>query len=172
MAASAPSLKEPPLLSTPSTTISRWSLLWSWVLIFKELRNLLPSFMFILSTTLPYLSIPDVPFTALLSRTLIRRRFQVKPATLLSPVNPFPFLLVEEFYSTRYQSGSFSLINVGSDFSLPALNLKSNTHPPTPTPTHTHGCSVCMCALPCLEKLYLELTAPILRFHTSASVSI
>jgi hypothetical protein len=29
--------------------------------------------------------------------------------------------LVEEFYGTRYQSGSFSLINVGSGFSLPAL---------------------------------------------------
>jgi hypothetical protein len=27
---------------------------------------------------------------------------------------------VEEFYSTRYQSGSFSLIIVGSDFSPPA----------------------------------------------------
>jgi hypothetical protein len=26
-----------------------------------------------------------------------------------------------EFYGTWYQSGSFSLINVGSDFSLPAL---------------------------------------------------
>jgi hypothetical protein len=28
--------------------------------------------------------------------------------------------MVEKFYGTRYQSGSLSLINVGSDFSLPA----------------------------------------------------
>ena len=82
--ASTPSSKEPPLPSTPSfwewvapsTTITRWSLLRSWVLILKELRNLLPSFMFILSITLPNLSISDVPFSALLS-TLIRRQFQV-----------------------------------------------------------------------------------------------
>ena len=90
--ASAPSFKEPMLPSTPSfwewvapsTTITCWSLLRSWVLIVKELRNLLPSFfMYNLSTTLPSLSIPDVPFPALIS-TLIRRRFQVKNATLLT----------------------------------------------------------------------------------------
>jgi len=78
-----------------------------------ESRNLLPkapSFMFILSITLPNLSIPDVPFPALLS-TLIRRRFQVKPANLLIPIDLFLIPLVEEFYGTRYQSGSFSLIN-------------------------------------------------------------
>jgi len=40
----------------------------------QRVRNLLPSFMFILPITLPNLSIPDVPFPALLS-TLIRRRF-------------------------------------------------------------------------------------------------
>ena len=34
--------------------------------ILKGLGNLLPSFMFILSVTLPNLSIPDVPFTTLL----------------------------------------------------------------------------------------------------------
>jgi len=28
--------------------------------------------------------------------------------------------MVEEYYGTRYQSGSFSLINVGSGFPLPA----------------------------------------------------
>jgi len=47
--ASAPPFKEPPLLSTPSfwewvaisTTITRWNLLRSWVLILKELWNLL-----------------------------------------------------------------------------------------------------------------------------------
>ena len=66
-----------------------------------------------LSTMLPNLSIPDVPFPAILS-TLIRRRFQVKPATLLIPID-----LVEELYGTRYQSGSFSLINVGSGLLCP-----------------------------------------------------
>jgi len=60
-----------------STTITRWGLLRSWVL-FLRVKKLaaFPSFMFILSITLPNLSIPDVPFPALLS-TLIRRRFQV-----------------------------------------------------------------------------------------------
>jgi hypothetical protein len=54
---------------------------------FKDLnfqRNLLSNFMFILSIMLPNLSIPDVYFPVLLS-TLIRNRFQVKPATLLTP---------------------------------------------------------------------------------------
>jgi hypothetical protein len=37
------------------------------------------------------LSIPDVPFPALLS-TLFRRQFQVKPATLLIPVELVLFL--------------------------------------------------------------------------------
>jgi hypothetical protein len=46
--------------------------------------------MFILSITLPNMSIPDVPFPALLS-TLIRRRFQVKPATLLISIDDFSF---------------------------------------------------------------------------------
>jgi len=69
---------------------------------------------------LPKLSIQDVPFPVRLS-TLIRRRFQVKPATLLIPIDLYLFLLVEEFYDTRYQSCSFSLINVGIGFSLPAL---------------------------------------------------
>ena len=50
----------------------------------------------------------------------IRRRFQVKPATLLIPIDSFLIIMVEKFYGTRYQSGSLSLINVGSDFSLPA----------------------------------------------------
>jgi hypothetical protein len=54
-----------------------------------------------------------MPFPVLLS-TLIRSRFQAKPATLLIPID-FPFLFaVEELYGTRYQSGSFSLIYVGS----------------------------------------------------------
>ena len=74
----------------PSTTIIRLGLLRSWVLILREFRNLLLSFMFILSITLPNMSIPDVPFPALLS-TLIRRRFQVKPATLLISIDDFSF---------------------------------------------------------------------------------
>jgi len=56
-----------------------------------------------------------VPFPALLS-SLIRSHFQAKPATLLIPI-AFSFLfVVEELYGTRYQSGSFFLINVGSGF--------------------------------------------------------
>jgi hypothetical protein len=53
--------------------------------------------MFILSITLPNLSIPDVPFSTLLS-TLISRQFQVKPTTLLVPIDLILFLLVEESY--------------------------------------------------------------------------
>jgi hypothetical protein len=81
----------------------------SWVLMVKELRNLLPSFMFILTITLPNLSIPNVPFPTLLPN-FIRIRFQVKPATLPIPIDVFCILLVEEFYGTWYQSGSFSLM--------------------------------------------------------------
>jgi hypothetical protein len=51
-----------------------------------------------LSITLPNLPIPDVSIPALLS-TPIRRRFQVKPATLLIP-NEIQFPLVEEFCGT------------------------------------------------------------------------
>ena len=40
-------------------------------------------------------------------------------------IHLFLFLL-EEFYGTRYQNGSFSLINVGSGFSLPAQFFFSN----------------------------------------------
>ena len=70
----------------PSTIITRWSLSRIWVLIIKEFRNLLPSFIIILSITLPNLSIPDVPFPAPTS-TLVRSRFQVKHATLLNPID-------------------------------------------------------------------------------------
>jgi hypothetical protein len=59
------------------------------------------------------LSIPDVRFPVLLP-TLIRSRSQFKPETLLMiPSDLFYFLLVEEIYGTRYQSGSFSSIPVG-----------------------------------------------------------
>jgi hypothetical protein len=50
---------------------------------------------------------PNAHFPVLLS-TLIRSQFQVKPATLLIPV--------DIFFGTRYYSGSFCLIIVGSGF--------------------------------------------------------
>jgi len=101
--------------AAPSTPLTLWSLLRNWVLILKELRSLPPSSMCTLWTLLLNLSIPDVPFPVLLS-TLIRSWFQAKPATLLIPTD-FPFLFaVEELYGTRYQSGSFSLNDVGSGF--------------------------------------------------------
>jgi len=115
--------KEPPLLSTssfwvwaaPSTTPKLWSLSKNWVSILKELRSLPPSSMCTQWTLRLNLSIPDVPFPVLLS-TLIRSRFQAKPATFLIPIN-FSFLFaMEELYGTRYRSNYFSLINVGSGF--------------------------------------------------------
>ena len=57
---------------------------------------MLPNFMHDLSTALPNLSIPDAHFPVLLS-TLTRRRFQVKPATLLIHIDNFLIPLVEEF---------------------------------------------------------------------------
>jgi hypothetical protein len=52
-----------------------------WVLTLKELRNLLPSFMYIplVVTTLPNLSIRDMHVSLLLS-TITRSRFQVLPS--------------------------------------------------------------------------------------------
>ena len=101
-------------IKLPSLTITRWSLLRSWVLILKELRNLLP--------------IHSVNYAAKLVHTIRalsiinchQEPIQVKPATLLIPIDLILFLLVEELYGTRHQSGSFSLIYVGSGFSLPA----------------------------------------------------
>jgi hypothetical protein len=75
-----------------STTITCWGLLMSWVLILKELRNLLPSFMFTRSVN--YAS-KLVHTRRALSSTIInyhQRRFQVRPATLRSPLI-FSFLL-------------------------------------------------------------------------------
>ena len=40
----------------------------------------------------------------------------MKPATLLIPTDHILMLLVKEFYGTRYHSGSFCLVNVGSGF--------------------------------------------------------
>jgi len=81
--AHAPFFKEPPYPHTiflsfwewvaPYTIITRWSLLRSWVLILKELRN----FMYILSTRLPNLFVPTW------------RSFTV-PDT---EVAPFPYLM-------------------------------------------------------------------------------
>jgi len=115
--------KEPPLLSTssfwvwvaPSTTLTLWSLSRNWVLILKELRSLPLSSMCTLWTLLLNLSIPAVPFPVLLS-TLIRSRFQAKPATLLIPIN-FSFPICGGG-ALRYsiQKWLLFLYNVGSGF--------------------------------------------------------
>jgi len=91
--ASAPPFKEPPFLSTPSfwewvaasTTITRWSLLRSWVLILQELTILPPSFMFILSIPLPNLSIPD---SHALSRTIINSHQETVSGQACNPPDP------------------------------------------------------------------------------------
>ena len=73
----------------------------------EELRSLPPGSMCTLWILLLNLSIPDVPFPVPLS-TLIRSRFQAKPATLLIPIG-FPFLFaVEELYGTACVFFSFS----------------------------------------------------------------
>ena len=93
------------------TAITHRSLFNSWVLTLKELRN--PNtFCQQCYETCPYQSahFPE------LSLTLISSRFQVKPATLKPATLLIPNIilsfLVEEFYSTRYQSGSFSFKNL------------------------------------------------------------
>jgi len=68
----------------------------------------------ILSTTLSKSSIPGA--LSVLLPTLIGSRFQVKPAILLIPVDLILFCVVEEFYHTQYQSGSFFFINMGVKF--------------------------------------------------------
>jgi len=52
-----------------------------------------------------------------LSRNIINSH-QETVRFLLIPIDLFPFLLVEEFYGARYQSGSFSLITVPSELTL------------------------------------------------------
>jgi len=89
----------------------------SWVLILKELRNSLPSFMFILSITLPNLFIPDMPFLALLS-TLIRRRFQVKPGTPLIIIDIFVLLWWRSFTVPNTKVAPFPYLKWGVIFSL------------------------------------------------------
>jgi hypothetical protein len=87
------------------------------VLILKELRNLLPSFMFILTTTLPNLSIPDAHFPVQ-SSTLIRNRFQIKPATLQIPIDLFSYSFQRRSFTVPGSKvgSSFSSIYVGSGF--------------------------------------------------------
>ena len=64
---------------------------WKKQVLGGELRSLPPSSMCTFWTSLLNLSIPDLPFPVLLS-TLIRSRFQAKPATLLIPIDfSFPF---------------------------------------------------------------------------------
>jgi len=85
----------------------------------KELRNLLPSFMFIRRIHAVNYAAKLVHTRLALSNTIInshQRRFQVKPAILLIPIDIFLFLMVEEIFGTWYRSGSFSLIKVGSGF--------------------------------------------------------
>jgi len=107
--AAAPSSKELPLPSTPSfwvwvapsTTNTRWAL------ILKKLTNLLPSFMYILSTTLLNLSIPDANYPVPLP-TLIRSRINVKPANLLIPVDFFLNVWWRSFTVTSTKVNRFS----------------------------------------------------------------
>ena len=101
--------------STIYNTLTLWSLSRTWVSILKELRSLPPSSMCTLWTSLLNLSIPDVLFPILLS-TLIRSRFQAKPASLLIPTDcSFPF---RGGGALQYSVPKwlFSLIDVGSGF--------------------------------------------------------
>jgi len=57
------------------------------------------------------MSIPDDKLFPAPLPTVIRRRFQVTPATFLIPIDLFFSLVMKDFYDTRYKSGSFSLLN-------------------------------------------------------------
>jgi hypothetical protein len=70
--------------------------------------------MFILLITLPNLFIPDIA----LSSTMVYTHQETVSGQACSPPDPhwyFLLPLVEEFYSTRYQSGSVSSISVESE---------------------------------------------------------
>ena len=57
-------------------------------------------------------------------RRMVKGQFQATSATLLTLIIYIFYLLwVRELYGSRYQSGSFSLFNMGSGFSLPAWFL-------------------------------------------------
>jgi len=74
-----------------ATTLTRWSYSKDWTLLLKESRSLPPISMCTLQTMLLNFFLPDAPFPVLLS-TLIRSRFQARPATLLTPIDfAFPF---------------------------------------------------------------------------------
>jgi len=89
-----------------------WSLSRNWVSIVRELRSLPPSSMCTLWILLLHLSIPFQYYYQLSSGAGFKPSLQPSWSPLI-----FPFLFaVEELYSTRIQSGSFSLINVGSGF--------------------------------------------------------
>jgi len=123
-----------------STTITRWSLLRSWVLILKELRNLLPSFMFNLSITLPnlQLSTPDVPFPALLSTLAHQHDFR----SSLQPSRP-PLVFFGGGGVLRYPVPKwlFFLYCLRSFFFLPSVRASSSEQTssfPIHFPSFTH----------------------------------
>jgi len=126
---SAPFFKELPLTSTllswlwmaPSTTLTLWILVRSWVLIHKEWRSLPPSSMCIPTTTPLNLSIPDVPSPVPLPKQI--RRFQAKSTIHLIHIDLSLLLCSGGVLRTRYLSASFSFTTMGSVFSLPALHL-------------------------------------------------
>ena len=103
--------------AAPSTTPTLWSNIKNRVSILKELRSLPPSSMCTLWTLLLKLSIPD---RRALSSTVINSHQESVSGQACNPPDPHwffhSFSVVEELYGTRYQSGSFSLINVGSGF--------------------------------------------------------
>jgi len=101
--------------AAPSTTPTPWSLSRNWVLILKELRSLPPSSMCTLSVNF---AAKLVHTSRALSSTVINSHQEPVSGRVCNPLDPHWFFLfaVEELYGTRYQSGSFSLINVGSGF--------------------------------------------------------
>jgi len=63
-----------------------------------------------------------------LSSTIINSHQEAVSGQACYPPDPhkyFPFLLVEEFYGTRCQSGSFSLINAAGGFSTACVVFSS-----------------------------------------------
>jgi len=117
--ASALSSKEPPLASTqsfwewmaPYTTITRWSLLRSWVLIFNDLR--LKKLVFMLHVHSVIYAAKLVHTRRALSSTIINSHQETISGQACTPLDPHWFFscsLVEEFYDTWYQNGSFFLM--------------------------------------------------------------
>ena len=101
----------------PSTTLTLWSLSKNWVLILKRVIKKRASKLHVHSVNY---AAKLVHTRRALSSTVINSHQEpvsghpsLKPSW--SPLIPFLFA-VEELYGTQYQSGSFSLINVGSGF--------------------------------------------------------